>query len=104
MSMARALYRPALVGATAHMFVADWSRDDRVQNPTLAEARAFIDAYQLASGSAFSPEERALCSAAFAYSVAYTARCGHSSGVDTRHEPGTFQYLVATEGARLLYL
>jgi hypothetical protein len=57
-----------------------------------------------ASIGEFIVEERSLCSAAFAYSIAYTSRCGHSAGIDTRREPGTFQHLVATEGARLLCL
>ncbi len=93
---------PALVGITAHMFCSDWSRGDVAPAPTLEEARAFIADYQAASGRAFTSAERALCGAAFAYSVAYTSRCGHASGVDTRGQPGTFQHLVAREGIRLL--
>ena len=95
---------PALVGITAHMFCADWSRADVAQAPTLEEAKAFIADYEAAAGRAFTPEERTLCSAAFAYSVAYTARCGHASGFDTRGQPGTFQHLLATVGTRLLDL
>ncbi len=95
---------PALVGATAHMFCADWSKNGHRQAPTLAEARAFVDDYEAARGSAFSRDERSLCAAAFAYSVAYTCRCGHASGVDARHVPGNFQHLLAGEGQRLFEL
>ncbi len=95
---------PALVGITAHMFCADWSRDDVVQTPTLDEARAFVADYKAAAGLKFTQAERALCGAAFAYSVAYTSRCGHASGVDTRDQPGTFQHLIAKQGTKLLEL
>jgi hypothetical protein len=95
---------PALVGATAHMFCADWSRDDAVQAPTLEEARAFVADYEAAAGSQFTRAERALCGAAFAYAVAYTSRCGHAGGVDTRDQPGSFQHLIARHGMRLLEL
>src|SRR5579872_6996617 len=95
---------PALVGFAARAFRADWSRQDIVPAPTLAEARAFIADYQAAAGRQFTPAERALCGAAFAYSVAYTSRCGHACGVDTRSQPGTFQHLLATAGGALLDL
>jgi len=95
---------PWILGTTAHMFCADWSRDDVAQAPTLAEARAFVGDYEAARGQAFTREERRACGAAFAYSIAYTARCGHSAGVDIRSEPGNHQYLIATEGFRLLDL
>jgi hypothetical protein len=95
---------PALVGITAHMFCADWSCDRIGQAPTLEEARAFVAEYQAAARRQFTHDERVLCSAAFAYSVAYTSRCGHASGVDTRNQPGTFQHLIASAGAELLEL
>ena len=95
---------PALVGITAHMFCADWSRDDVVQTPTLDEARAFVADYEAAAGKTFTRTERALCGAAFAYSVAYTSRCGHASGVDTRDQPGSFQHLIVSHGTELLHL
>lgn len=95
---------PTLVGITAHMFCADWSREDVAQAPTLEEARAFVADYQAAADREFTPAERTLCSAAFAYSVAYTSRCSHASGVDTRSVPGTFQHLIATVGTGLLDL
>ena len=49
-------------------------------------------------------EDQALCGAAFAYSVAYTARCAHALGRDERSQPGTFQHLVSTHGRGLLDL
>lgn len=92
----------ALVGITAHMFCADWSREEVAPTPSTEEARAFVAEYQAAAGRAFSPAERALCGAAFAYSVAYTSRCAHACGVDTRDQPGTFQHLLGAAGTRLL--
>jgi Phosphotransferase enzyme family len=95
-------HEPALLGCAAHGFCADWSRNDRRQAPTLAEARAFIGDYETARGSLFSASERQLCAAAFAYSCAYTARCGHALGKDERGEAGTFAHLVWTEREELL--
>jgi hypothetical protein len=94
----------ALVGSTAHMFCADWSKEGHVQAPTLDEARAFVAEYEDARGDRFTGAERRLCGASFAFSVAYTSRCGHASGVDAREVPGNFQHLLASEGARLLEL
>lgn len=95
---------PVLVGSTAHAFCADWTRTDHRQAPTLSEARAFVADYEQARGQPLSPDERRLCGAAFAYAVAYTARCGHSTGQDQRNQPGTFQHLIATHGLDLLEL
>jgi hypothetical protein len=77
-------------------------RNNRRQAPTLAEARAFVGDYETARGSSFSAPERGLCAAAFAYSCAYTARCGHALGKDERGEVGTFAHLAWTERERLL--
>jgi hypothetical protein len=98
----RKSHEPALVGSVAHAFCADWSRDNQNQAPTLAEARAFVDEYEGARGEPFSSEERRLCGGAFAYAVAYTARCGHAMGRNERDQSGTFQHLVANHGAELL--
>jgi aminoglycoside phosphotransferase (APT) family kinase protein len=95
---------PALVGSAAHMFCANWSRSAVVQSPTLEEAREFVAEYETAAGRRFTQAERVLCGAAFAYAVAYTSRCGHAAGVDTRAQPGTFHHLIATHGTRLLDL
>jgi len=95
---------PAIVGATAHMFCADWSVEGHAQAPTLDEARAFVDEYQVAAGRAFTTEDRKLCSASFTYAVAYTSRCGQASGNDSREEPGTFQHLLVTGGEALFHL
>lgn len=94
----------ALVGFAAHAFCADWSRDDPRQAPTLDEARAFVADYERARRAPFDREERRLCGAAFAYSVAYTARCGHAGGYAGRDEPGTFHHLLAARGSGLLAL
>ena len=95
---------PALVGSTAHMFCADWSKPNHPQAPTLDEARSFVDEYEAARGAPFTRAERALCAAAFAFSVAYTCRCGHAAGVAARDVPGNFQHLLASEGERLFEL
>ena len=97
-------HEPALVGYTAHAFCADWSRTPPAAAPTIDEARAFIADYEAARGRAFDGAERRLCGAAFAYSYAYTARCGWSLGSDERERPGTFQHLVASHGPTLTEL
>jgi hypothetical protein len=94
----------ALVGAIAHAFCADWSRPGHIQAPTLDESRAFVSAYEQARGVPFAGAERRLCGAAFAYGVAYSARCGHAIGKKEREQPGTFHQLIAEHGAALLEL
>lgn len=95
---------PALVGFTAHAFCADWSRTPPPAAPTLDEARAFVADYERARGRGFSVHERRTCGAAFAYSCAYTARCGWALGTDERARAGTFQALVAQHGPLLANL
>ncbi|BCA54519.1 hypothetical protein W02_16590 [Nitrospira sp. KM1] len=86
------------------MFCADWRRNDPVQAPTLEEARKFVSDYEGAAGRKFTRPERALCGAAFAYSVAYTSRCSHARGADMRDQEGTFQHLIASQGSKLMDL
>jgi len=93
----------ALVGFSAHAFCADWSASDPRQAPSLDEARAFVADYEDARRTPFEREQRRLCGAAFAYSVAYTARCGHAGGYAGR-DVGTFHHLLAERGAGLLLL
>ena len=95
---------PALVGATAHMFCADFTRGDIPQAPTLEEARAFVADYEDAAKRRFTTNERVSCGAAFAYSMAYTSRCGHAVGVDARDQAGSFQHSVWTLGTGLMRL
>jgi hypothetical protein len=95
---------PALVGSTAHMFCADWSKDGHAQAPTMEEARSFVREYEAARGRPFTAEERVLAGASFVFAVAYTCRCGHAAGVDARDVPGNFQHLLATEGEGLFEL
>jgi hypothetical protein len=92
---------PALIGAVAHGFCADWSQGDKRQAPSLDEARAFVRDYQRARGKMFSTEERRLCGAHLAYASSYTARCGHAGGGDERKTLGTFQHLVWSERGSL---
>jgi hypothetical protein len=96
---------PALVGAVAHAFCADWSRNETIAPaPTLDEARAFVAAYESARGRPFDARERRLLAGSFAYACAYTSRCGHALGQDDREVPGTFMHLLHREGSRLLTL
>jgi hypothetical protein len=90
-----------LVGFIAHAFCADWTRPDCVQAPTLDEARAFVADYEAARGATFGAAERRLLGTAFAYSIAYTARCGHAYGRRERERPGTFHELLARHGRGL---
>jgi hypothetical protein len=92
---------PALIGAVAHGFCADWSLGDNRQAPSLDEARAFVRDYERARGKMFSAEERRLCGACLAYASAYTARCGHAVSGSERETPGTFQHLVWNERGNL---
>jgi hypothetical protein len=93
---------PELVGFIAHAFCADWSRQGYAQAPTLEESRAFVAEYEAARGGAFGADERRLLGAAFAYSVAYTTRCGHALGKRESDQPGTFHALLARHGEQLL--
>lgn len=95
---------PELVGFIAHAFCADWSRPGHVQAPTLEEARAFVSDYEAARGGAFTAAERRALGAAFAYSVAYSSRCGHAFGKREREQPGTFHHLLVQHGEQLLEL
>jgi Phosphotransferase enzyme family len=98
-------HEPALLGAAAHGFRADWSCSGRRQAPTLDEARAFKRDYEAARGEEFSTDERRLCGASFAYACAYSARCSHTGADgDAREQPGTFQNLLWSERANLLDL
>ena len=94
-------HEPALIGAAANGFCADWSKGDSRQAPSLDEARAFVRDYEEARGEMFSAEERRLCGACLAYASAYTARCGHALGADERDKPRTFQLLVWSERCNL---
>jgi hypothetical protein len=97
-------HEPELVGFSAHAFCADWSRAGHTQAPTLAEARAFVADYEAARGAAFDTVERRALGAAFAYSVAYSSRCGHAFGKREREQPGTFHHLLTSHGEQLLEL
>jgi hypothetical protein len=95
---------PSLLGIVMHSFCADYSRRGHRQAPTIEEARAFKSDYEGARGRVFTPDERRLCGAVFAYACAYTARCVHAQGKDGRLTPGTFHHLVWNERANLLQL
>ena len=69
---------PALVGANAVGFTADWSDRTWDPYPSSDEMVAFIAEYEEARGTAFTLEERATAEAARVYGLAYNARCEHS--------------------------
>ena len=69
---------PALVGAAAHAFTADWGISQARRLPTLEESRAFVADYEAARGARFSQAERDAINAAWLYATAYGARCEHS--------------------------
>ena len=72
---------PALVGAAAYAFTANWSRDDLVYLPTLEEALAFVADYERARGGPFTAAEHRAARASLVYMMAYSARCGHSDAL-----------------------
>ena len=81
---------PVLVGSVAHGFTSNWAKPPAGrQFPTLEEAEAFINDYEHARGAVFSLAERRAARAALVYSMAYTARCGHSDALTDfgRHPP-----------------
>jgi len=78
------------VGRAAAQFTAQWDVP-AVLTPSAAEAQAFVDEYQAASGRKFSRAERAQAAAAARYAVAQAARLEHLSGVP---EADNFQGLL----------
>ena len=95
---------PCILGRAALGFCADWSRKEHAQAPTLSEALAFIREYEEARGSVLSAQERRLAHASLLYAGAFSARCSHAPGVDTRATEGTFQHFLWAYGTRLLQL
>jgi aminoglycoside phosphotransferase (APT) family kinase protein len=104
---------PVIVGSAAHVFTADWSRENHRCVPTLAESLAFIDDYETARGAQFTPGERQTARAAMVALIAYGARCEQSDRLTdfgTRPPrrapatvpPGGFLANLATHGAQLL--
>jgi Phosphotransferase enzyme family len=70
---------PALVGAVAHAFPANWALAEPPGPPTKEAALAFVADYEAArEGGPFTAAERARARAALVYAMAYTARCEHS--------------------------
>jgi hypothetical protein len=80
---------PALVGAAAHGFCADWSQTAIPQAPTMDEARAFVSDYEQARGKPFSVD---------------AARCGYAAGGDHHETPGSFLHLLWSERTHLFEL
>ncbi|HEY0463120.1 MAG TPA: hypothetical protein VGC79_02875, partial [Polyangiaceae bacterium] len=78
------------VGRAAAQFTAQWEVP-ALLTPTAAEAQAFVDEYQAASGRKFSRAERTQAAAAARYAVAEAARLEHLSNVP---EADNFQGLL----------
>jgi hypothetical protein len=105
---------PALVGAAAYAFTANWSREDLVYLPTLEEALAFVADYEQARGAPFTGAEHRVARASLVYRMGYSARCGHSDAMtDMGRRPprpgsspeireGTGQAFLAAHAAELL--
>jgi hypothetical protein len=69
---------PALVGANAAGFTANWADELGDPYPSSEEVSAFVAEYELARGSRFTRDEVKTADAAYLYSLAYGARCEHS--------------------------
>jgi hypothetical protein len=105
---------PALVGAAAYAFTANWSREDLVYLPTLEEALAFVADYEQARGAPFTAAEHRAARASLVYMMGYSARCRHSDvltdmgrrpprpGSPPEIEEGTGQAFLAAHAAELL--
>jgi hypothetical protein len=105
---------PALVGAAAHAFTANWSREDLVYLPKPEEALAFVADYEQARGAPFTAAEHRVARASLVYMMAYSARCRHSDVLtDMGRRPprpssspeiqeGTGQAFLAAHAAELL--
>jgi len=91
-----------LVGATAHAFTADWTRDDLIQVPSLEEMRGFVADYERARGRIFDPPERRTIAASLVYSTAYTARCNHALSPREEGDMGDFRPLLRAHGDEIL--
>jgi hypothetical protein len=99
---------PALVGAAAHAFTADWGRSQARRLPRLAESRAFVADYEAARGGPFSHAERETIDAAWVYATAYGARCEHSDAqlglpwADVQTTDDSYRGLLASHAHELL--
>ena len=110
----RSAREPALVGAAAYAFTANWSREDLVYLPTLEEALAFVADYEEARGAPFTAAEHRATRASLVYMMAYSARCGHSDALtdmgrrpprplpSAEPMPGTGGAFLAAHAAELL--
>jgi len=76
-----------VVGQAAAGWTIVWGQPE--PHPTVAEARAFVEAYAGARGRPLDPVEEELVDAAHGYVVAYGARCEHSDEVTGRGPAST---------------
>jgi hypothetical protein len=99
---------PALLGAAAHAFTADWGVPQARRLPTLDESRAFVADYEAARGARFSQVERETIDAAWVYATAYGARCEHSDAqlglpwAEPQVSDDSYRGLLADHGHQLL--
>ena len=87
-----------LVGGAAATFT---DRDDQV-SPTLEQSLAFVDDYEAARGSVFSPAERRAVGAAITYALAYTSRCEHAVDPSGAALAGSYREKLASVRDSLL--
>jgi hypothetical protein len=99
---------PALVGAAAHTFTADWGIPQARRLPSLDESRAFVADYEAGRGARFSRAERETIDAAWVYATAYGARCEHSDAqlgppwAEPQVTEDSYRGLLARHGHELL--
>lgn len=94
---------PVMVGASAHAFTTDWSREAIAPAPTADEIRAFVADYEEARGEPFTKAERRVLGASCVYSLAYTARCGHALDPEEKSDrEAAFRRLLRQSGRALL--
>ena len=65
------------VGGAARCFNQDWRQGPPQEGITVAEAQAFIHAYEEERGRSFSVAEQRMVGAALVYAAAYGTRCAH---------------------------
>ena len=93
-----------IVGEAARGFTNTWRFPTRLA-PALDEMRAFVEAYEQARGTLFSPSERTTLGAVATYAAAYISRLEHSRDPGAASfPPGSYRELLTTHGEALQHL
>jgi hypothetical protein len=80
-----------IVGNAAKGFLATWYVEVGARVPTPEEVHQFIRDYEIAKGQAFTTADLRVITAAFIYSMAYTARCEHAIDPTGQKLNGSFR-------------